>query len=67
MLLPASASVSTSLDLLLEVYVPKNARFTKRSLLTPVEQHVNPGYTIAFALFKGFPWKKVPCGSCYAA
>jgi len=22
--------------------------------------HVNPGYTVAFALFKGFPWKKVP-------
>ncbi|KAG8857996.1 hypothetical protein FRB96_005487 [Tulasnella sp. 330] len=22
--------------------------------------HLSPGYTIAFALFKGFPWRKVP-------
>ncbi|KAG8995517.1 hypothetical protein FRB94_009109 [Tulasnella sp. JGI-2019a] len=22
--------------------------------------HLNPAYTIAFAIFKGFPWKKVP-------
>lgn len=25
--------------------------------------HVNPGYTLSFAIFKGFPWRKVPCTS----
>ncbi|KAG8885040.1 hypothetical protein FRB98_002040 [Tulasnella sp. 332] len=29
--------------------------------------HLSPGYTIAFAIFKGFPWRKVPIFGAFIA